>query len=285
VIRVPLSYDDLWQEIDGRRPSWRAKAGRLALANETAQRHVGEENIWSEIKPIFVRRQRAKCAYCERRLGSAAIEWDVEHFRPKGGVDAWASPTGVIRRSGKADSAGYYLLAFDPRNYLVACSACNTSHKRNFFPVRRRRTLSSRDPVALRNEDAYLLNPLDQDDEDPEELIHFYGVTPRPASRQRGLRARATVTIEVLGLMREDLESDRAEVIMHLWNAILLRDTHASAGDPIREQAERSLRALSGEGSPHANCARSFLRLCETNRGEAAKFGDAATKKVESYSD
>lgn len=58
-----------------------------------------------------------KCAFCEQvPIGSPA---QVEHFRPKDGIN------GVIH-------TGYYWLAFDWSNLLLACGNCNSSKGTHF---------------------------------------------------------------------------------------------------------------------------------------------------------
>lgn len=60
-----------------------------------------------------------KCAFCENKpVGSPA---QVEHFRPKDGI------YGIIH-------TGYYWLAYEWSNLLLACGNCNTT-KRTHFPI------------------------------------------------------------------------------------------------------------------------------------------------------
>ena len=61
-----------------------------------------------------------KCAFCDNLpIGSPA---QVEHYRPKDGVN------GIIH-------SGYYWLAYEWSNLLLACGNCN-SKKSNNFPIR-----------------------------------------------------------------------------------------------------------------------------------------------------
>ena len=52
-----------------------------------------------EVKAVYIRLQKNKCAYCERQLTGldhgGAIEHDLEHYRPKGHVPAWPPVTGT----------------------------------------------------------------------------------------------------------------------------------------------------------------------------------------------
>ena len=279
MIHVPLSPDELEQLISQAKPMWYERAVAQAEVDRVAGRHVSAQNLWSQIKPVFVAHQRRKCAYCERRLGEAGIEWDVEHFRPKRRVDVWIAPAGFPWPSGGPDDRGYYLLAFDPRNYLVSCKPCNGNHKRNYFPVAGARALTTTDPRTLRAESAYLLHPLDPDEADPELLIDFDGVLALPRDgTSTDERDRARTSIEVLKLNRPDLDFARSEAIMHLWNALQLSQGRH------REQAVRTIEAMTGPGAKFTNCARSFVELFCTRRSRADEIGAAATEVVHTHS-
>jgi hypothetical protein len=275
---MPIDPGDLVERIQAAKPTWLARAQKEAAADETAGAHVSKSGIWSEVKPILLDHQRAKCAYCERRLGTEPIEWDVEHFRPKKRVDSWKSPSGVVGRSGGSDPRGYFLLAFEPHNYLVACKPCNSNYKSNYFPVARRRVLDTRDLAALRRERPYLLNPLDPEESPPEEVIGFHGLNPRPVMPDEASRRRAVVTIEVLGLLeRQDLNYGRAQVIRDLWIALEAADT----GDPVVLEA---IETSTGPGGAFANCARSFRALYERDRESAREIAVLASDFVRSHS-
>ena len=108
----------------------------------------------------------------------------------------WTSPSAAGVPTGGADAGGYFALALDPRNYLVSCKPCNTKHKGNFFPIAGKRMADAVDVDEARAEKPYLLNPLDPDDEAPEDLIGFHGVNPREVAdsvegRRRGPNSRS----------------------------------------------------------------------------------------------
>jgi hypothetical protein len=279
MLHTPFDPDRLQEEIQVVKPSWLARARDRTERNQTAGMHVADDNIWSEIKEIFTTHQHKKCAYCERWLGSAAVEWDVEHFRPKAGVDGWASPTAAGVSTGDADTRAYFGLALEPRNYLVACKPCNTIYKRNFFPIAGVRMADAVDIDHVRAERPYLLNPLDPDDEAPEDLIGFRGVNPRCVTDSVEGRRRAEFTIEVLGLSRADLDLERSRTVMHMWIALQLRQ------DPdTREDSEIAVHTMTAIGSPHASCARCFQELFESDRDEANRIGRLASRFVLSHS-
>lgn len=91
-----------------------------------------------DVRGLLHAMQGRICAYCltERPL-------DVEHFRPK---------------------AGYWWLAYDATNYVLACTACNRDRKGTQFPLQPgsvRVTYDTRDTLA--REERVLLDPVNDD--------------------------------------------------------------------------------------------------------------------------
>ncbi len=281
MVHLPMDPEVLVETIESTFPTWTRRARTRTAANRKAGQYVSTANIWSEIKNIFVRHQKTKCAYCERKLGDAGIEWDVEHFRPKKKVVEWTAPGFTGIRTGSSDEKGYFLLAFEPENYLASCKPCNSTHKGNFFPIAGQREAMAGSMEETRNERPYLLNPLDRDEQPPESLISFFGVLPRATQGSQADRRRAAITIKVLGLDRPDLEYPRFEKIMNLWNALQSEDSPQEAR---RQQGRRSVKALTAVGSPMTNCARSFLRLYQSDRDTADEIARIATEYVLSHS-
>ena len=239
------------------------------------------DDIWRELKPIFAEIQgNGKCGFCETKLarrGSGGADGDVEHYRPKGGVTDWPTmhdiPTG-----GNAETY-YYWLTYEPRNYLLACRVCNQDFKQNFFPIAGVRCQpNTADEDELRAEHPYLLHPLDPKEPDPEDLIEFLGIVPRPrVPAPHPDYWRAVVTIEILGFTegrRLDLDLERAQEIVSIYLALQI-----GAVDPV---AERVLQNLDNNATPHRNCARSFMRLCEADLAAAKRIALAALDAVRS---
>ena len=94
-----------------------------------------------------------KCAYCEAKTGHGAA-FQVEHYRP---IDTLKDVD---------DHPGYYWLAYEWSNLLLACPKCNRS-KSNAFPIKGKRVAepwpNQSDWVAnatgFRDEKAGLLHP------------------------------------------------------------------------------------------------------------------------------
>jgi uncharacterized protein (TIGR02646 family) len=79
----------------------------------------GEETVREALRKLF----NYKCAYCESRVLQVSY-FHIEHWRPKGGV------------KGISQHKGYYWLASDWDNLLLACPQCNSQgNKGNRFPL------------------------------------------------------------------------------------------------------------------------------------------------------
>lgn len=275
MIRHRITKRELLDAIDHERPGWRDRADSRIDELEALATWADRGRIWTDIKGVYMRLQGHTCGFCQRRLEWSAwgnVEHDVEHYRPKARADGWPTPQmrdewGIEVRSddGRTDvtdrlaaddaDPGYYLLAYNPENYLVACKTCNTALKRNWFPVSRDRITGQRDVRDLRAERPYLPYPIGSSDRhDPEELITFVGIAPVAAASRGFKKRRGEVTIRFFQLdTREGLLLERAEVLLALHLAMLLVDDP----DPlVAAVADRAVERLVDPRSAHSSCAR-----------------------------
>lgn len=274
MIKINADRSKIDEAILKARPKWLERAAERTAANRAARRHSGPStgDIWSEIKAVFVELQLRKCAYCERSFPESPVEIDVDHYRPKRRVKAWQTKSFSFTDQPDPAGTGYYLLAYDPGNYLAACETCNRIRKGDLFPVFGNREMDSSDPYILAGEKPLLINPIDVNDDDPEELIEFNGLIPRPCAQGGPAYHRAIATIELFDLAhRDELLRERADVVVKLWLAYGVRSDRK-----LGPYAQTILTALCQPGARHANCARSFLRLCrddeKTARGVHAQI-------------
>lgn len=161
-----------------------------------------------------------KCCYCESQIAHV-MPGDIEHFRPKGG---FTSSTSILIKP------GYYWLAADWNNLLLACIDCNRyrghldddgnlmgSGKANHFPLHDESRRASR-PGDEAHEQPLLLDPCS----DPVEEYFEYAVggVIRPAFRAGLKHDRAVATISILGLDRPKLSKRRGEKMLRVDAAI-----------------------------------------------------------------
>ncbi|AWM36974.1 hypothetical protein GobsT_51460 [Gemmata obscuriglobus] len=288
MIRIVVTEAALRARIEELKAGWEGRMKALVTAlrgNDDPE----FQNEWSDIKEAYIEFQHSKCAFCEKPL-EGKIEQDVEHFRPKGAVVAWPVPGDLadeVRKAGfrvvqpPRGSKGYKYLAYHPLNYLTACKTCNSIRKKNYFPIAGRRRLGGRAIADLAGEQAYLIYPLSDLDADPEHLIEFIGITPRPKA---GLtvfeRLRARVTIEFFGLdnvsERKDLLIDRFETLEKVYLALKGRTEFATAAD--RNRADQVVTAYQTSRRRHTNCIKHFVALFTRHPEQAEQlYQDAVT--------
>lgn len=204
-----------------------------------------DQKIWAEFKEVFLNEAfSGKCAYCESNHTSG-YPANVEHYRPKNGV--------TVNRT-QIDHPGYFWLAYDWENLLLACAHCNGRHpsmrggkkishegKMNEFRIRGARVSEpsadlSRGQQELKDERPLLINPyLDN----PADHIYFL---------ENGMLHHKTVegeeTIEVCDLNRPALVAERLEwakntVRQRLSDRLKDIETDKSkAGEPLFASSE-----------------------------------------------
>lgn len=203
--------------IDEKYAKWRKKAelarnSLVAEWNTTHQMPELNQKIWKELKDIFLNDIfHQKCAYCEGNI-SAHVTLDVEHYRPK---------KQVTEMRACIEHIGYFWLAYEWYNLLLACRNCNSAHsaqsgkshpgKSTEFTVRGSRVLHPADNPAdwlteLESEQPILLNPYF---DYPEDHIAF---TENGFAYAKDGSERGKETIRVCDLNRPALVETRCEV-------------------------------------------------------------------------
>lgn len=289
-----ISRKDLEQRIEAAVPGWLARAALRTAGFAALGRYQESSTIWSEVKAVYMKLQGgAKCAFCERKLESVDFgkgEQAVEHFRPKGNIKPWKLPAsltaaGVALAKTPDKKCGYFLLAYDLFNYSASCIPCNSVLKRDYFPVAKAHTLDGDRPEKLAAEQPLLLYPIGDFDDDPEDLIHFHGMSPQPVAASGHARYRALVTIEFFQLdspKRKNLTRERLMIIFGLHAAL---EALAASGSATRKaQAKKIIDVYTAPEAPHANCARSFRALHAKDPAEAVRVLDAALRLLQSIS-
>jgi uncharacterized protein (TIGR02646 family) len=163
--------------------------------------------------------QHEKCCYCEK--GREHVH-EVEHFRPK---------TAVRQDRGEPrERPGYYWLAYEWANLLMACRHCN-GRKGTIFPLRNPENRARSHEDELEDESPLLLRP---DQEDPTDHLTF---------REHvvvGESDRGQTSVDVLGLNREKLKRDRRERYAALEDMHLLAQLDLPQSVEARQKLERA---------------------------------------------
>jgi hypothetical protein len=283
MIGYPISQTALRAKIKAHDKNWLTKASAETKLLKHGQKVA--KSMWSDIKPVYMDIQNGKCAFCETLLGKQIdfdlIKQDVEHFRPKNGVDAW--PTVKLREKLKlpADlpesahtAKGYTFLAYHELNYAASCKTCNSTLKANYFPTIKKPQPKGKNPVTLtKAEQPYLIYPIGNFDVVPEQTIAFLGLVPvpaKPASKQPD-HDRARVTIAFFGLsIRDDLMYGRALLLDQVSDKFKL----LAATQDATEKAEISqeIDRLCQPATPYASCLISFANLWKKKPDKAKEM-------------
>lgn len=296
MIQYKISKADLEHLIGEEDGNWLGKAAARTAHNQALGKYDSTvKGNWSDIKAAYMGLQYGKCAYCERQLESAEFgkaEHDVEHFRPKSSAKPWKA-TADLQAAGVtltqpvngSTDPGYHLLAYHPMNYCTACKPCNSALKSNNFPIEGTRDPSNNDPVALTSEHAYLVNPVGNFDDKPEDLITFHGISPmtKPASGFK--RRRGLVNIKFFKLddhRRKYLFRQRAGIIASLH--AFLGHIDSNPGSATAAVYQGLVDNFTAPSAPHANCARSFRDLYATDKVEADAVFFLAAEYIASIS-
>ena len=192
-----------------------------------------------KVKAALTNMQRGKCCYCERKILASGYG-DVEHFRPKRTVQQDARSPEV--------RPGYFWLAYEWSNLLLACAVCNTSGKQTFFPLENpaERARSHLDSLAL--ERPMLVDPAR---EDPRLHIRYEGDAPY------ALTARGEATIDCLKLRRGDL-LERRQTLLRLLTQ-LRRVVEERPDSSEAQDASALLENMAAESEEFSSMVRDFL--------------------------
>jgi hypothetical protein len=174
---------------------------------------------WSNFKADLSKAQYRKCAFCEGFAIGQGFG-DVEHFAPKAELEALGDDetTWGIERENLAivtgrtpvavSQTGYWWLAYDWDNYILACTICNQQWKRAIFPIKEART---RPPAQGDAETIYLLHPFRG--EAPKDHLESGPLGEVKAKNNGGaVSPYGRETIRTLGLDRPSLREQRRSI-------------------------------------------------------------------------
>ncbi len=220
----------------------RVLARRQALVRESADPKERARKLWQrkanrtfdEIRRLLRRMATGldRCMYCEDSEGTA-----IDHFWPL---------------------ATYPRRAFRWRNYLWACTHCNSHQKRDRFPL---------DDTG---------EPLLIDPTDDEPLLHL--VFSPSTGEWEALTPKGQTSIEVFGLRRRNLVRGRALAWIEIQGLILFYAAMRRAGNDAKADQVRS----SWSEYPFASVFAAFQKIA---RGAEAKawIDDACLDALRKY--
>lgn len=236
-----------------------------AIAEGKAPDFDAHARAWRSYKRHLLPAQEGKCAFCDVRI-LGRQPGQVEHFAPKAAVHALDKPGVEDPSDGRAtgrkttplSDRGYWWLAFEWENWLVACERCNVAWKRNLFPVQAPAGARILPPSPLAGERPLLLNPFDAH---PVEDGHIAYLS---SGQIQGETAEGKQTTQALGLERASLTQDRAPVYQDTLELIddyrrcmsaLHSATRTADQARIRKEARKKLQRLAEKACPNREFA------------------------------
>lgn len=207
-------------------------------------------HLWGKYKSAFMEIQNGKCGYCETKIYGNQYG-DVEHYRPKSAVwksidagrcEEWVSGVRERKRTVTCNR-GYWWLAYEWSNYLVACQICNQNCKGAIFPIRGGHTKNPA-PGDEEHEEALLLNPFDS--LCPSDYLHFGELGELEAIDEEGIGQE---TIDTCGLDREGLRDSRQEKAERAYK-LMGQLSHLFQHQGESSEVDRLLKDLHELGNP-----------------------------------
>jgi len=244
----------------GRTPRSLSSAKVKALQSQLAAKVEAGERLtsrdfkpyWSEsdVREALHAMHRGKCCYCERKR-DIRRESDIEHFRPKAGVKE------------RDDHSGYWWLAYNWKNYLFACKCCNQTHKKTRFPVRDETTRAMGPNDSIADECPCLIDP---SAEDPEDHISYewstaYKVYVKAVGGPNDNNCRGEETIQIVGLNRQELMSERAGILDELEVIAAMMIAGEYHGNPLLiSRAKERIREATSSDRKFTAFRRAYFR-------------------------
>lgn len=199
--------------------------------------------LWSapEVKDFLYESQHRKCCYCERNRDKK--EFDVEHFRPKGKV-----------KEAEKTHPGYWWLAYDWENLLIACKTCNQK-KSTHFPLKDEEKRAYLEDADLGKEVPILINPLK---ENPELFIDYDLRETKPMVKAIGRCERGEKTVNKLtGINDRNVMEGRA---YKLKDYQLIRLLFQNGGNELYSAAIERMRKYVSPTSEFSGFAKFYFR-------------------------
>ena len=246
----PIRPEPAWFELAARH----MEDARRERADHRIREHVYRQlSVLVALEELFHR----KCAYCETPLPE--VGWDVDHFRPKGGV------------AERSEHPGYYWLAYAWPNLYPACEACNqrrrdhptwtdreageTAGKLTQFPLEDEAGRALTPEADLGLERPVLLDPCA---DDPETRLRY---SPHGEIEPTLDDPRAEATIDIFHLRRRRLRDRRKQhldlVVLLIKRWLQIRSFNPQEADSFKTDLDEKIFA---DSAPFAGAARCVLR-------------------------
>ncbi len=215
--------------------------------------------LWTKdkkVKEYLHSSQHGKCCYCERKRDEGG-DSDVEHFRPKAKVKE------------NEKHKGYWWLAYEWDNLLIACKTCNKT-KDTQFPLLDESKRAFKESDDIKKEKPFLINPLT---ENPEDFIEYdipKNNTEPLMIKTIGKNERGKKTVnELTGINSKNVISRRVEKFKHYL--YLCKYLASLKKDNLKErtkikQVKKDIKEMQDSHSEFAGMARYYFNSLEIKK-------------------
>ena len=239
--------------------NWFKKAkAKSKKAIEEGKDHKVDRDLYAhvEVKMALEELFQFKCAYCETSINR--IEWDVEHFRPKGRVEE------------RRDHPGYFWLPYEWDNLFPSCQLCNQFRKAkprwlseepqfpggkaDHFPVEPESTRAMKPEDDIDKEKRILVDPCADEPEKMFKYDHDGQIFPLTNMNKK----KAEASIMIFNLRETRLRDDRKSKIKSLIGLLKLAEDLGNNGNeiPARRVIEIAKQMYLGDDSEYAGICR-----------------------------
>ena len=144
---------------------------------------------------------------------------------------------------------GYWWLAYEWENLLIACKNCNESYKKTHFPLEDESKRAYNRNDSIQEEQPLLINPLE---ENPSQFIEFdLPVTDKPIMiKAIGRCRRGEKTIQLTGINSKEVMEERAAYFSNLNACRLALDLIKKNGNDISKKTKEWVREVSSKEAP-----------------------------------
>jgi uncharacterized protein (TIGR02646 family) len=222
------------------------KIRKLVESGKSTSTNIKFKALWStksdpSVKDFLYKSQHGKCCYCEIKRGKR--EFDVEHFRPKGKV------TGD-----KRNLSGYWWLAYNWENLLIACKMCNQK-KGTHFPLKDESKRAYGEKCDIEEEEPFLINPLK---ENPELFIDYDLRETKLMVKAIGRCERGEKTVNKLtGINDRHVMEQRADRLKFYQK---IRNEMRNGDDKLKPGGNGEMRELISPDSTFSGFAKFYFR-------------------------
>ena len=229
--------------MDRKRERVLRKIRELVETGKLKSTKIKFNTLWSapEVKDFLYESQHRKCCYCERNRDKK--EFDVEHFRPKGKV-----------KEAEKTHPGYWWLAYDWENLLIACKTCNQK-KSTHFPLKDEKNRAYLEDTDLGKEVPILINPLK---ENPELFIDYDLRETKLMVKAIGRCERGEKTVNALtGINDRNVMEERADKLKVYQ---MIRNLMRNGDDELNPEGNELMREYVCPNSSFSGYAKFYFR-------------------------